>query len=49
MSLLELILIILVIAWLGGFAFNIAGGLIHILLVVALVVFIINMIRRNQL
>lgn len=49
MGLLELILIILVIAWLGGFAFNVAGGLIHILLVVALIVFIINMIRRNQM
>lgn len=29
---------ILILLWLLGFAFNVAGGLIHILLVVALVV-----------
>lgn len=36
---------ILILAWLLGFIFEIAGGLIHILLVVALVVFIARMIR----
>ncbi len=45
---LETILIILVIAWaLGFFAFHIGGGLIHTLLVIALVVFIFRMIRRR--
>lgn len=29
---------ILILLWLLGFAFNVAGGLIHILLIVALVV-----------
>lgn len=39
------IAIILVILWaLGFFAVNIGGGLIHILLVVALIVFIYNMV-----
>ncbi len=34
---------ILVLAWLLGFGvFHVAGGLIHLLLVVALVVFLIN-------
>jgi hypothetical protein len=32
------IVVILVILWLAGFAFHVAGGLIHLLLVVALVV-----------
>lgn len=36
---------IILLAWLLGFIFEIAGGLIHILLVVALVVFIARMIR----
>lgn len=36
---------ILILAWLLGFIFEIAGGLIHILLVVALVVFIARMIK----
>ncbi|HHU20486.1 MAG TPA: lmo0937 family membrane protein [Bacilli bacterium] len=36
---------ILLLAWLLGFIFEIAGGLIHILLVIALVVFIARMIK----
>ncbi len=36
---------ILLIAWILGFLFEIAGGLIHVLLVIALVVFIAKMIR----
>jgi hypothetical protein len=32
------ILIILLILWVAGFAFHIAGGLIHLLLIAALVV-----------
>ncbi|SHN22331.1 MULTISPECIES: lmo0937 family membrane protein [Gracilibacillus] len=36
---------ILLLAWLLGFLFEIAGGLVHILLVIALIVFIVKMIR----
>jgi hypothetical protein len=36
-NLLWLIIIILIILWLGGFALHIGGGLIHILIVIALV------------
>jgi hypothetical protein len=45
------ILVILLILWLLGFSFHIGGGLIHILLVVALVVLVINLIsgRRSAL
>lgn len=32
------IVAILIVLWLAGFAFHVAGGLIHILLVVALIV-----------
>lgn len=38
------IFIILLILWILGFSFHIAGGLIHILLVIALVVLIIRLI-----
>lgn len=44
MSILNIILIILVISWLGGFAMNIGGGLIHILLVVAVIIFIARLL-----
>jgi len=38
MSLLDIIIILLVISWLGGFSLKIGGGLIHLLLVIALIV-----------
>jgi hypothetical protein len=43
------IVAILLILWLLGFSLHIGAGLIHLLLVVALVVFIFNLItgRRN--
>jgi hypothetical protein len=47
MGLLEIIAVILLIAWLGGFAFNVAGGLIHILLVIAVIVFALRFLRRT--
>jgi hypothetical protein len=40
MGLLDIILIVLVIAWLGGFSLHIGGGLIHLLLVIAVIVLI---------
>ncbi len=42
------IFVILLILWLLGFSFHIAGGLIHLLLVVALVVLIINLISGRR-
>jgi hypothetical protein len=42
------IVAILFILWLLGFAFSIGGGLIHILLVVALVVFVINLVNGRR-
>ena len=48
MGIIEIIAIILVIAWLGGFALHIGGGLIHILLVIAIVVFLLRFIRGNS-
>ncbi|HIS29118.1 MAG TPA: lmo0937 family membrane protein [Candidatus Avamphibacillus intestinigallinarum] len=38
------ILVILLILWLLGFSFKIAGGFIHILLVIALIVLIYRLI-----
>lgn len=42
------IFVILLILWLLGFSFHIAGGLIHILLVVAVVVLIIQLITGRR-
>lgn len=43
---IDLLILILVIAWLGGFTFHVAGGLIHILLIVALVATILRIAKR---
>ncbi len=45
------IFVIILILWVLGFSFHIAGGLIHLLLVVALIVLIFNLItgRRQSL
>ena len=42
------ILIVLLILWLLGFRFSIGGGLIHILLVIALVVLVINLVTGRR-
>ena len=42
------IFVILLILWLLGFSLHIAGGLIHILLVIAVVVLIFNLISGRR-
>ena len=37
MSLLDIIIALLILSWLGGFALHVGGGLIHLLIVIALV------------
>lgn len=44
MGLLDIILAILVISWLGGFSLHLGGQLIHTLLVIAVIVFIFRML-----
>jgi len=39
---------ILVVLWLLGFILHIGGGLIHILIVIALIVFIYDMVTRRR-
>jgi uncharacterized membrane protein YtjA (UPF0391 family) len=45
------IFVIVLVLWLLGFSFHIAGGMIHILLIVALVILVINLLsgRRSNL
>jgi hypothetical protein len=49
-SMLETILIILVILWaLGFFAFHISSGLIHVLLVIAVVILIVRLLKGRKI
>jgi len=45
------VMVILLVLWLLGFSLHIAGGLIHILLVIAVIVLVFNLIagRRSAL
>lgn len=42
------ILVVLLVLWLIGFVANIGGGLIHLILVVALVIFVINLLTGRK-
>ncbi|HET9641433.1 MAG TPA: lmo0937 family membrane protein [Candidatus Paceibacterota bacterium] len=41
---LETIIVVLLVLWLLGFSFRIGGGLVHILLVIALIVLVIRVL-----
>lgn len=46
---LTTIAVVVLILWaLGFFAFHIAGGLIHVLLVIAVIVFLIRIIKGDK-
>lgn len=47
-NLLWLIIVILVIMWLAGFTMHIGGGLIHILIVIAVIVLIFQLITGRR-
>ena len=47
-TMLWTIFVILLVLWLLGFSLHIAGGLIHILLVVALIVLVINLVSGRR-
>ena len=47
MKLIDIIILVLVISWLGGFTLHIGGGIIHSLLVIALIIFAARMLGAN--
>ena len=42
------IIVLLIILWLLGFSFHIGGGLVHLLLVIALIILIIRLITGGR-
>jgi Family of unknown function (DUF5670) len=42
------IIAVLVVLWLLGFTMSIGGGLIHLLLVIALIVFVVNLLTGRR-
>jgi len=47
MSLIDIIIIVLVISWLGGFSLRVGGGLIHLLLVIAVIILLARLLGVN--
>jgi hypothetical protein len=44
MSILDIIIVLLIISWLGGFSLHIGGGIIHLLLVVAVIILVVRLL-----
>lgn len=42
------IFVVILLLWILGFSFHIAGGLIHLLLVVALIVLVFNLVAGRR-
>ena len=42
------LIVLLLVFWLLGFAFNVAGGIVHVLLVIAVVLFVVNMLSGRR-
>ena len=42
------IFVVVLVLWLLGFTFHIAGGLIHLLLVVALIILVFNLVSGRR-
>jgi len=42
------LIVLLFLFWLIGFAFDVAGGIVHVLLVIAAVLFLVNLISGRR-
>ncbi len=42
------LIVLLLLFWALGFAFHVAGGIIHVLLVIAVVLFLVNLISGRR-
>ena len=42
------LIVLLLVFWLLGFAFNVAGGIVHVLLVIAVVLFVMNLLSGRR-
>jgi hypothetical protein len=49
MNILDVVILILILSWLGGFSVHVGGGLIHLLLVIALVMLVFRLLSGRRL
>ena len=48
MGLLDIIIVLVLLSWIGGFAIHVGGGLIHLLLVIALVMVVFRLVTGRR-
>jgi multisubunit Na+/H+ antiporter MnhF subunit len=49
MSLLDIVILLLILSWAGGFSLHVAGSTIHLLLVIAVVVLVYRVITGRRI
>ena len=49
MTILDIIILVLILSWIGGFSLSIGGGFIHLLLAIAVVVLIFRLLRGTKI
>lgn len=42
------LIVLLLLFWILGFAFHVAGGIIHVLLVIAVILFLVNLLSGRR-
>jgi uncharacterized membrane protein YtjA (UPF0391 family) len=42
------LIVLLLLFWVLGFAFHVAGGIIHVLLVIAVILFLVNLVSGRR-
>jgi uncharacterized membrane protein YtjA (UPF0391 family) len=42
------LIVLLLLFWVLGFAFHVAGGIIHVLLVIAVILFLVNLLSGRR-
>ena len=46
---IDILIVLLILSWLGGVSFHVAGDLIHTLLVVALIMVVVRLARGQRI
>mgnify|MGYP001159284091 CR=1 FL=1 len=46
MGIIDILLLVVILSWLGGYSLHFGGDLIHLLLIVALILLIVRLARR---
>ena len=49
MNLLDILVVMLILSWAGGYSFNFGGDLIHLLLVIALIGIVLRVVRGQRI